>query len=150
MTTEDFQPHKTITVSAVVITRGDGAIALVRKAGTEMFMFPGGKHQPEETSVDAAVRELLEETGVEVPASSMTSLGRWETATANEPGWRLISDVFRVDTQIAPENLAPHAEIEQLIWAQPHNLDAAVPRGYGVAPLVREVFTHEAHASTGW
>ena len=46
-----------IRVSAVVIRDADGRVLTVRKRGTSMFMFPGGKPDPGERPVDAAVRE---------------------------------------------------------------------------------------------
>ena len=62
-----------IRVSAVVLARPDRRVLTVRKAGTAMFMFPGGKHLPGEAPVDTAVREvaaggtLLEEIPVAQP-----------------------------------------------------------------------------------
>ena len=44
-----------IRVSAVVLARPDRRVLTVRKAGTAMFMFPGGKHLPGEDPVDTAV-----------------------------------------------------------------------------------------------
>ena len=44
-----------IRVSAVVLARPDRRVLTVRKAGTAMFMFPGGKHLPGEAPVDLSL-----------------------------------------------------------------------------------------------
>ena len=61
-----------IRVSAVVLARPDRRVLTVRKAGTAMFMFPGGKHLPGEAPVDTAVREVAEETGLRLRPDELT------------------------------------------------------------------------------
>lgn len=47
----------------------------------EMWCFPGGGREPGEEPVDAAVRELAEETGVVVAPEDLTDLGLFELVT---------------------------------------------------------------------
>ena len=47
-----------IRVSAVVLARPDRRVLTVRKAGTAMFMFPGGKHLPGEAPVAVSYTHL--------------------------------------------------------------------------------------------
>lgn len=103
----------TISVSAVVLTRPDGAVVTVRKAGTDRFMLPGGKWEAGESPVECAVREIDEELGVAIAPGELVSLGRFVTATANEPGFELVSEVFaaRVDGE-----QHPRAEIAEARW----------------------------------
>lgn len=104
---------RVITVSAVVLTRPDGALVTVRKRGTDRFMLPGGKWEPGESPLGCAVREVQEELGVILAPDSVTALGRFETATANEPGFRLVSEVFAAGCE---GEAAPAAEIDELRW----------------------------------
>lgn len=104
---------RVISVSAVVLTRPDGALVTVRKRGTDRFMLPGGKWEPGESPLDCAVREVREELGVALDADGATPLGRYETATANEPGFRLVSEVFLAGCDGVA---APAAEIAELRW----------------------------------
>lgn len=109
----DRSPERVISVSAVVLTRPDGALATVRKRGTDRFMLPGGKWEPGETPLGCAVREVREELGVVLDAGAVRPLGRYETATANEPGFRLVSEVF---VAACAGGANPAAEIDELRW----------------------------------
>ena len=128
-----------ILVSAVVLYRPDGQVLTVRKAGTTMFMFPGGKHRDEESPLQTAVRELSEETGLSVPSEDLEYLGGFDTPAANENGRQLHSEVFALLRPLARNEVPePNAEIEQLAWMDPKA--PAAPAGCGVAPLLTAVF----------
>lgn len=61
-----------MSTAAVVVIEANGQVLVVeRDVGSQMFGLPGGKREPGETFEDAAVRELLEETGVSVSASDL-------------------------------------------------------------------------------
>lgn len=109
----DTHIQRIISVSAVVLTRPDGALVTVRKRGTDRFMLPGGKWERGESPRDCAVRELGEELGVVLSADSLAVVGRFETATANEPGFRLVSEVFAADCD---GSATPAAEIDEARW----------------------------------
>lgn len=130
-----------IEVAAVVLFRPDGQILTVRKTGTSMFMFPGGKHQPNETPLGTAIRELAEETGLSVPPEDLEHLGAWDTPAANENGQQLHSEVFALLRPLARNEVpTPNAEIEELVWMDPAAPQA--PAGHGMAPLLLAVFDH--------
>lgn len=112
---------RVIRVSAVVLVRPDGAVVTVRKHGTDRFMLPGGKPEPGESPLGCAVREVREELGVAVDPGSLRPLGRFETATANEPGFRLVSEVF---VAACDGPAAPAAEIAESRWLAATELDA--------------------------
>jgi 8-oxo-dGTP diphosphatase len=128
-----------ILVSAVVLYRPDGQVLTVRKTGTRMFMFPGGKHHDAESARQTAVRELAEETGLAVPPEDLEYLGGFDTPAANENGHELHSEVFALLRPLARNEVPePNAEIEQLAWMDPKA--PVAPEGCGVAPLLTAVF----------
>jgi 8-oxo-dGTP diphosphatase len=119
----------TIRVAAAVIVDESGRTLVVRKRGTAAFMQPGGKIMPGETAVDALHREVAEELGVEVAASSVRALGRHVAEAANEPGHTVDAELFAVTLAGEPRAAA---EIDEIAWVDPSN-----PGDVHLAPLTQ-------------
>lgn len=132
MTSDAIAPRR-IHVSAAVITDAEGRLLLVRKAGTTAFMQPGGKPEPNETPAQTLVRELAEEVGLRVGSDALEALGSFAASAANEPGFEVVADVFRVD--IGNQRPEPAAEIAELRW-----VTAGTASGIEIAPLARAYF----------
>lgn len=127
-----------IHVSAVVFRDAQGQVLTVRKHGTDKFMFPGGKPEPGETSVETAIREVREEIGISLKAKQLTQLGIFEAPAANEAEHNVVAMVFIHEG----DTVVPHsaAEIAELSWVSPHHADVAL------APLlVDQVFPALVH-----
>jgi len=124
MTTATSDPIRTV---AAVIQDPDGRVLLVRKHGSQVFIQPGGKREPGESSLQTLARELHEELGVTLLAGSARRLGEFEERAVNEPGRRVQSEVFQVQVQGAP---AVAAELAELAWISPRP-----PFPVEVAPL---------------
>lgn len=110
----------TIRVSAVVFINDRLEVLTVRKGGTTGFMLPGGKPEAGESFEDAAAREVFEELGLRVPASSLELLGVFTQPALNEPGLNVEAHVYlapQLDTRWS--KVHPQAEIEQLRWVHP-------------------------------
>jgi 8-oxo-dGTP diphosphatase len=86
-------------VDVVLFTRREGRlmVALVER-GNEPFRgswaLPGGFVEADEDLPEAAVRELAEETGVELSPSQLTELGAYGKP-GRDPRMRVVSIVFR-------------------------------------------------------
>jgi len=132
----DATTPRRIRVSAAVITDADGRLLLVRKAGTTAFMQPGGKPEAGETAAETLARELAEEIRLDVDPAALEPLGEFAAAAANEPGFEVVADVFRVD--IGDQQPVLDAEIVELRW-----VTAATASGIEIAPLAREYFLPE-------
>lgn len=118
-----------IIVSAVVIRNPEGKVLTVRKRGTDSLMFPGGKPEAGETSLQTAVREFSEELGVKLEETSLKFLGVFTAPAANEDGFSVKATVFE---HPYVEVAQPCAEIEHLQWVDPA---AKTP---GLAPLTQD------------
>src|SRR5262249_9633215 len=67
----------------------------------------------------ALVREINEELGCRVAASSARPLGVFDAAAANEPGILVRAAVYAVDVEGA---IAAGAEVEEVVWVDPRAL----------------------------
>lgn len=117
-----------ITVAAAVILNPQQQLLLVRKQQTQMFMQVGGKLEAYETPEQTMLREIQEEIGCE--AEILQFLGRFETATANEPNHLLVSYVYEVQLKQEPQIAA---EIAEMKWVDLD--DQTTP----LAPLTRDI-----------
>ena len=123
-----------LTLSAVLVRDADGRILLVRKRGTRKFMQPGGKLEPGETFVQAAVREVHEELGLAVAEEDLDDLGRWYGPAANEENTSIDAGLFGWTLPAGSTPPAAAAEIEEILWATP--ADAA--ERSDLSPLLSE------------
>lgn len=116
-----------IHTAAAVLTNGRGEVLLVRKRASSTFIQPGGKIEAGEHPLSALARELEEELGVRLEASSAVLLGEFEDIAVNEPGRRVRARAYRCSVHGSP---GARAEIEELVWVDPRG-----PYPVRVAPL---------------
>ena len=69
-------------------------VLAVRKRGTGTYMQVGGKLEPGESALEAAVREVEEELGVQLAREDLSLLGDFEASAANEPNTLVRSMVW--------------------------------------------------------
>ena len=107
---------KVITVAAGIVLNEQQQMLVVRKKNTACFMQVGGKLEPNEHPEQTIVREIAEEIGCQ--AQIQQFIGRYETATANEPDCRLVSYVYWVQLDQTPKIAAEIAgkEIKKEIY----------------------------------
>lgn len=119
---------KTITVAAAIIVNDQNQLLLVRKQKTQYFMQVGGKLEENEAPVDAMLREIKEEIGVD--ASIDQFIGRFETPAANEPDHLLVSYLYQVSFDGVPK---VDGEIAEMKWIDLSDQDTFL------APLTTEI-----------
>ena len=89
---------------ATLVVVRDGLVLLARDAGQGHFNMPGGGIENGESPEQAAVRELLEETGM--TATTTESLFTWDSTVARH-------HVFRVEAEGEP---IKGGEVDELLW----------------------------------
>lgn len=120
--------NKVIHVAAALAVDPAGRALMVRKQNTTMFMQPGGKIETGEDSLATLRRELYEELGLIVAADQFTWVGTFEEDAANEPGHRVLAEVYAVTLNDSEPVAA--AEIAEFLWVDPAN-----PGAIDLAPL---------------
>ncbi|RZG45764.1 NUDIX hydrolase [Acinetobacter wuhouensis] len=117
-----------ITVAAAIILNQHNQLLLVRKKNTQFFMQVGGKLEPNEAPEQTMIREIAEE--ITAKAEIEQFVGRFETRAANEAGHQLISYVYQVNLDQAPQI---DAEIAEMKWIDLDDQQTLL------APLTKEV-----------
>jgi 8-oxo-dGTP diphosphatase len=100
----------------------DKQLLFARSVGTEVFIDPGGKIEPGETSVQALVRELNEELGIVVHEEDIVFFDEFSAEAANHPGRTVHMKVFFVNTWSG--DIKPSSEIEELRWLDSKTADS--------------------------
>jgi len=121
----------TIRIAAALLIGSDGQTLLVRKRGTQAFMQPGGKIDAGEQPLQALARELHEELGLCIDPAVAVYLGQFSAPAANEPGFVVEAQLFRVNINVP---VTPAAEIEEVRW-----IDPAGDGDLLLAPLTRDL-----------
>lgn len=103
----------------VVVENEDGEILLIRNvlSNGNKWMLPGGGVGRKETLVDAARRELLEETGINKSSFSFRYIG---TIHATESGLTFDAPIFKVAARKKdlPKKLHNPKEIIDVMWCK--------------------------------
>ena len=123
-----MEAERALRIAAVVLLKG-GALLLVRKSTTSIFILPGGKFEASEDAVACVLRELAEETGVRLDRKQLRHFGEFVCPSALEPWVPIHATVFIAGCVGEPR---PRAEIAEVLW---HRIEHD---GDYLAPLIRD------------
>lgn len=124
---------KTIRISSAIILNSNNELLVVRKCNSSFYMLPGGKIEENESLIDALIRELKEELGLEFKGCDFTFLGVHETDAVNEPATIVQGNIFLLKTPLSVDKIANYAEIEEICWVAKSNY-----KEYQLAHLLQE------------
>jgi 8-oxo-dGTP pyrophosphatase MutT (NUDIX family) len=105
---------------------------MVRSRGRDVLYLPGGKREPGETAVDAAVREAHEETGLRLTLGDLVPFGTvTEPAHDQAPGTMVAMDLFLVRPGGASASATPvaSAEVDEVEWVGSADAGRCPPAG---------------------
>ena len=120
---EVVAPKAAATLVLLRPTRTGFAVLLTRRHrqlrfGGDMYVFPGGRLDPEDADhAAAAVRETREETGIEVDRAGLIPLTRWVTPPGLPSRYdaRFFAAIVPAGTDVS----APSDEVADWRWASP-------------------------------
>jgi 8-oxo-dGTP diphosphatase len=118
-------------ISAAIIVVGERVLMVRRRVseGELMWQFPAGGIEPGESAEEAAVRETLEETGLEVKAVRL--LGR-----RVHPKTQRVMSYTACEAVAGEARVADADELTQIAWVTHRDLPDYVP--YGIFDKVQE------------
>jgi 8-oxo-dGTP diphosphatase len=126
-------PLMAVTVDVAVFTERQGRpmVALIQRANEPYrgaWALPGGFVELDEDLADAAIRELAEETGLEVPADRLTQIAAYGTPD-RDPRMRVVTVSFWAHVADLPDPMgSSDAAASRLI-----PLDEATAPGFELA-----------------
>ena len=68
------RPNRLVPAASAVVADTDGRILLARRRDNQLWTIPGGAMEPGETIAQTAMREVKEETGIEVEVVSLVGI----------------------------------------------------------------------------
>ncbi|MBP3284782.1 MAG: NUDIX domain-containing protein [Clostridia bacterium] len=92
----------------------DGKVLSTRSKGKDVYYFPGGKRDGEETDEETLIREVKEELDVAVKPESIEYYGKFEAqAHGKEEGILVQMTCYTAKYE---GELKPSSEIEEIVW----------------------------------
>ncbi len=129
------EPNSLVPAVSVVVARDDGAILLIHRTDNENWALPGGAIELNESVRKAAIRETLEETGINCEITGLSGLYSDPRHvihyTSNDEVRREFSIVLTA-RPVAGQP-APSAESREVRWVHPPDLV-----GYTMDPSMRK------------
>lgn len=99
-----------------IVTREDGAVLVVRHAGVDKWVLPGGEVGDGESFEGAAARELREEAGIEASFDGLALLGRVEFHGDDHRAWGTLP-IYRARAETTDLTVDdPDGEIVDARW----------------------------------
>lgn len=118
-----WQPD--VTVATIVVRDGRLLVVEERAQGRLVFNQPAGHLEPDETLLDAALRETREETGWDVRLTSFVGAYQWK---ATETGRHYLRFAFAAEPVRHDPDRALDEGIVQTHWLTPAELQQAQAR----------------------
>ncbi|MEB3023995.1 NUDIX hydrolase [[Mycobacterium] crassicus] len=119
------EPNSVVPSASAIVTDGHGHILLVKRRDNTLWALPGGGHDIGETIEQTAIREVKEETGLDVEVTGLTGIytnPAHVVAFTDGEVRQQFSLCFT--TRVLAGELAIDHESTDIAWTAPADIDA--------------------------
>jgi 8-oxo-dGTP diphosphatase len=134
---EEELAHLVVPASLVVVAHAN-TVLMMFDSWRKQWELPGGTREPGETTRQAAVRELREETGIQLVDLTLAAVAEFDLT---KPERRELLAVYRVRLQVVPR-LTANDEALDFRWWPPSK-----PVSEDMSPLDAEISRRVVHSS---
>lgn len=116
-------PNSLVVAVGAVVRIPDGAILLIKRGDNSLWALPGGAQDLGESTTEAVIREVWEETGVRVRVTGLVGIysnPRHVIAYDDGEVRQEFSIVFRAE--LTGGEIRPSAESVQVEWTRPERV----------------------------
>jgi 8-oxo-dGTP pyrophosphatase MutT (NUDIX family) len=117
-----------LRVSAILLLR-HRRVLMVRSRGRDVLYLPGGKVEPGESGVAAAVREAFEETGLRLTPDDLTEFATVTEPAHDQPPGTLVAMTLFLVRSGGTGDPVPSAEVSEVAWLGTSDADQCPPAG---------------------
>ena len=132
-------PNSVVPSANAIVVNDDGMILLIRRTDNGNLALPGGGMDLGETITHAAVREVKEETGLEVEITGLVGIYTNPHHLIEYTSDGEVRQEFSVVFTATPTGgeRTPSSESSDVVWVQPVDLDQ-----YPMHPSMRQRIEH--------
>lgn len=132
---ELLQEYRYVRAAGGIVRNDEGKILMIFRRG--VWDFPKGKVESGEGEKEAAVREVLEETGVECRITHPVPFSVFHTYDTYGP--KMLKETLWYDMEAVTGEVKPQTEeqIEQVMWVEPSVVRKNLENSYAALKEIR-------------
>lgn len=130
-----FQEYRYVRAAGGIVRNAEGQILMIFRRG--VWDFPKGKVESGEGNEEAAVREVLEETGVEARITDPVPFSVFHTYDTYGP--KMLKETLWYQMEAIKGSVQPQTEeqIEQVVWVEPAQVRKNLENSYAALKEIR-------------
>lgn len=132
---ELLQEYRYVRAAGGIVRNDEGKILMIFRRG--VWDFPKGKVESGEGNKEAAVREVLEETGVECRITNPVPFSVFHTYDTYGP--KMLKETLWYKMEAVTGEVKPQTEeqIEQVVWVEPAEVCKNLENSYAALKEIR-------------